>query len=86
MKPADIDKLICNFSMEVTPVTEKMLNLLAPYLFNKLYADGNIHTVPTDNQHYESKECWCNPLLSYKDEATGKEHYIHTDTRKEALN
>lgn len=86
MKPADVDKLVCDYSTEVAPITETMLNTLAPFIFNKLYADGNVHTMPNDNQHYESKECWCNPLLNYKDSVTGKEQYIHTDTRKEALN
>ena len=40
--------------------------------------DGNIHTVPTQGTpHIESKHCWCEPRLSYKDEVTGKEVWVH---------
>lgn len=37
--------------------------------------DGNIHVVPTSGpQHYEIKECWCEPTLSFKDQ---KEVWSH---------
>lgn len=40
--------------------------------------DGNIHTVPSQGkEHFESKECWCEPTLEYKNEITGIEHWIH---------
>lgn len=40
--------------------------------------DGNIHVVPTEGKpHIESKECWCHPELTYKDEITNKEVWSH---------
>lgn len=49
-------------------------------------SDGNVHTVPNDDKHIESKDCFCCPVLVYKNEDTGLEHWVHNDTRKEALN
>lgn len=48
--------------------------------------DGNIHTMPDDGLHIESKDCFCSPLLVYKNEETNAEQWLHNDTRKEALN
>lgn len=46
---------------------------------------SDIHTMPDDGKHSESKECFCCPKLVYKDEITGVEQWLHNDTRKEAL-
>lgn len=35
--------------------------------------------------HQESSDCWCHPVLNYKDES-GAEHWVHNDTREGALN
>lgn len=41
--------------------------------------DGNIHVVPTSwKKHLENKNCWCCPILDYKDEITNKEVWVHT--------
>ena len=48
--------------------------------------DGHVHTMPDSGQtHYETRECWCTPILNEKDLLTGVEHWVHNDTRKEAL-
>ena len=40
--------------------------------------DGNIHVVPTSGkEHLETKDCWCEPTLLYKDEFTGREVWTH---------
>lgn len=40
--------------------------------------DGNIHIVPSEGkEHIESKDCWCEPRLDYKDELTNKEVWVH---------
>lgn len=40
--------------------------------------DGNIHVIPLDRpDHIESKECFCEPELSYKDSDTDKEVWVH---------
>lgn len=40
--------------------------------------DGNIHVVPDDGKHIESKDCWCEPRLSAAiDEEHNKEVWVH---------
>lgn len=40
--------------------------------------DNNIHIMPTSGKiHYETKDCWCDPELTYKDEKTNKEVWSH---------
>ena len=85
MKPGDLDKLICDYTRDIRPIPEGMIETLAPYLFNKIFSDKNIHTMPDDNEHFESKDCWCSPNLAFQSDETGQCQYIHTDTRKEAL-
>jgi hypothetical protein len=41
--------------------------------------DGNVHVVPLDREHFESKDCWCQPELHYKDEETGVEVWTHRE-------
>lgn len=37
-----------------------------------------IHVVPTHGQkHIESQNCWCHPVLVYKDEITDNEVWKH---------
>lgn len=40
--------------------------------------DGNVHTMPTDQTHYETSECWCVPeLMDDFTTAGGRKHYLH---------
>lgn len=44
--------------------------------------DGNVHTMPTNKRHYETKDCWCDPEL--RDDFTssgGKKHYLHRESQ-----
>lgn len=41
--------------------------------------DGMIHVMPTDAEHVESKECWCEPTLDYIDPETGNEVWLHKE-------
>lgn len=34
-------------------------------------------------QHIESKECWCSPVMYYKDEETGVECWSHNEAGKQ---
>lgn len=86
MKPKDLDKAICDWTIETRhSLTEREQASLVSMIFNKLCSDNNVHTVPNDNEHLETKDCFCNPILTYEDEETHIKHYTHTDTRKEAL-
>ncbi len=38
--------------------------------------DGHIHVMPSNGKHKESKQCWCNPELFFKD-IDGKEVWTH---------
>jgi len=41
-------------------------------------SDENIHVVPTEGRPHEvSKNCWCEPEMTYKDDITGKEVWSH---------
>jgi hypothetical protein len=46
---------------------------------------NDIHTMPTDGKHIESKDCFCCPQLVYEDEFTGIKQWLHNDTREGAL-
>ena len=48
--------------------------------------DGQIHVVPNDNKHKESKDCWCHPALNYIDIETNKQVWSHNDTRPDEIN
>lgn len=40
--------------------------------------DGHIHVIPTSGKrHLENKNCWCCPILDYKDEITNIEVWVH---------
>ena len=42
--------------------------------------DGNVHVIPLDKHHEESKDCWCVPTLTQKiDEAHDKEVWLHKE-------
>ena len=84
--PKDLDKAICDWSMSTGySLTDRQQTTLMAKIFNSLWPDGNIHTMPNCGEHLETKLCWCGPLLDYKNEESGKEHWVHTETRKEAL-
>lgn len=86
IKPKQVDKAICDWSIETQhSLTEHEQASLVSMIFNVFWSDGNVHTMPNDNEHLETKDCWCSPILTYEDEETRIKHYIHTDTRKEAL-
>lgn len=45
--------------------------------------DGNIHVVPEEGkEHFENKDCWCHPELSYKDADTLIEVWVHKGYEK----
>lgn len=86
IEPKDLDKAICDWSLEAEHgLTEHEQASLVSMIFNQLCSDKNVHTVLNNNTHLETKDCWCNPILSYEDEETHIKHYIHTDARKGAL-
>ena len=42
--------------------------------------DGHIHVMPTHGpEHMESKDCWCEPYLDYKDAENGNEVWMHRE-------
>lgn len=42
--------------------------------------DGNVHVMPTDAEHEESKDCWCSPTLQEDYTAQGgKKVYLHRE-------
>lgn len=86
MKPKDIDLAICEWTKDTGySLTEHQLTTLTASIFNALFFDEHVHTVPDDKTHCESKDCWCSPILNYKDE-NGIEVWLHNDTREGALN
>lgn len=42
--------------------------------------NNDIHTMPDDNKHECSKDCWCEPELigDYTDQG-GVKHYLHKE-------
>jgi len=79
-----IDKVVCDWSMNIGPsLTEKQQASLVAAFFNELFSDKNVHTMPADGLHIESKECWCCPVCTYKpdDKNDVTEHWSHNDTR-----
>lgn len=86
MKPQDLDMAVCEWTKDTGySLGKHQLDSLVASIFNALFSDGNIHSVPDDNTHCESKDCWCSPNLEYKNETTGMGQWLHTGTRKEAL-
>jgi len=86
IKPEQLDKAICDWSIETQHgLTEHEQASLVSMIFNVFWSDGNVHTMPNDNEHLETQKCWCSPILTYEDEETHIKHYTHTDTREEAL-
>jgi hypothetical protein len=45
--------------------------------------DGHVHTVPTgEPEHYESKDCWCEPeLVEDFTETGGRKLYLHKEAQ-----
>lgn len=37
----------------------------------------DLHVMPNDDRHDCSRDCFCSPAISYKDEITGKCVWIH---------
>jgi hypothetical protein len=46
--------------------------------------DKNIHVTPLQEslQHDENKDCWCEPMLTYKDEFTNVEVWTHKSLKE----
>lgn len=87
MKAQDLDKAICDWSISTgESLTDRQQATLMASIFNTFWSDGHIHTMPDDGTHLCTKQCWCEPVLNYKDDITNKEVWLHTDTRKGALN
>ena len=44
--------------------------------------DKDVHTMPIDQEHKCSKDCWCEPELigDYESEG-GVKHYLHRETQ-----
>lgn len=42
------------------------------------FIDGNVHVMPSDEEHYENENCWCNPTLQEDfTEDGGKKVFVH---------
>lgn len=39
--------------------------------------NSDLHVMPDDDKHECSKLCFCRPSLSYRDDETGKEVWVH---------
>lgn len=41
--------------------------------------DGNVHTIPLDDyqEHEESSNCWCQPVMIERAANTGTEVWVH---------
>lgn len=86
MKPEEIEKAIHCWALRTNHnFSYQELGSLIASIFNAFQSDGNVHMMPDDFTHLESKLCYCNPVLSYKDEK-GIEHWVHNNTREGALN
>lgn len=62
------DWIICGVNGEFYPCK--------PDVFAKTYERVGM-------QHIESKECWCEPVMYYKDEKTGIECWSHNEAGKQ---
>lgn len=40
---------------------------------------SEIHIIPTDKEHDESRSCWCMPEVEHIDSETGKTVIVHRD-------
>ncbi len=81
MKPADLDKSICEFSIDTGhSFTEIEQARLVAKIWNDNFSDGNVHTMPDDNTHLETIDCWCMPQIGYKGE--NDSHIIHNSNRQ----
>lgn len=82
MNVREIDKLVCEWSMENgIALTEHQLNSLVDKLSGA--PDGNVHTMPSHGlKHIESVQCWCEPELT-GDYANvgGVKHYSHKEVQ-----
>lgn len=75
--PKEIDAIICEWSMKYgAALTGEQLGTLTAHVFNKLFADGLIHTVPNNGLHVEHKDCFCNPKFKLGS-ATETGRFIH---------
>lgn len=36
-----------------------------------------LHVMPNDGKHQESRDCFCEPKLDHVDEETGREVWLH---------
>lgn len=39
------------------------------------------HVIPSDREHIDSPECWCQPELDYKDPYSGNEVWVHREVQ-----
>ena len=80
--PKDIDEIIAEWSQKTgTALTEQQFNSLVAHVFNRLLSDGQIHTVPNNDFHFESRHCFCS--LNSIVEQGKKTHFIHHDHKTE---
>lgn len=40
-------------------------------------SDGDIHVMPNNGKHKDHRRCFCEPVLNYQDELTGKRVWVH---------
>ena len=80
--PKDIDKILCDWSIMYSHAfTENELGTLTAYIYNQLLSDNQIHTVPNDGLHCESRFCWCEPVAKVTQNA--KTQFIHNKPTEE---
>lgn len=49
------------------------------HLFHFTIIPPPVHVMPMEGNHLESKDCFCCPILGYKDEFTNIEVWVHND-------
>lgn len=83
--PQDIDKLVADWSVKTgTGMTDAQFGTLVAHIYNGLLSDGNIHTVPNNGLHFESRHCFCAPAFGNPDRQPGdKIHFVHNDHKTE---
>ncbi|WP_448510944.1 hypothetical protein [Immundisolibacter sp.] len=80
--PKDIDFIIAKWTHKnQTALSEEQFNSLVAHVFNSLLSDGQIHTVPDNDFHFESRHCFCSPNAIV--EQGQKTHFIHFDHKTE---
>jgi hypothetical protein len=41
--------------------------------------EPDLHVMPTDKDHAESSDCWCEPELNYINPTTGRKVWVHRE-------